>query len=176
VCDDICGRGVPQWLTAKPLETGLIFVLSERVAAMKRRSGAGGNPAKARPSKLLKLKRRIVPKAVAGRSSAMQQIADWLEKLGMSEYAQRFVENDVDISVLRHLTDQDLKELGVSLGHRRRMLAVISQLSGAPHSPHEPAGHPGPKQGGAAPTQSLARKLLRTLRSSHPLLELASKR
>ena len=53
----------------------------------------------------------------------MQQIADWLEKLGMSEYAQRFAENDIDISVLRHLTDQDLKDLGVSLGHRRKMLA-----------------------------------------------------
>ena len=43
----------------------------------------------------------------------MQQIADWLEKLGMSEYAQRFAENDIDVSVLRHLTDQDLKEIGV---------------------------------------------------------------
>ena len=30
----------------------------------------------------------------AGRVAAMQQIADWLEKLGMSEYAQRFAEND----------------------------------------------------------------------------------
>ena len=43
----------------------------------------------------------------------MQQIADWLEKLGMSEYAQRFAENEIDVSVLRHLTDQDLKEIGV---------------------------------------------------------------
>jgi class 3 adenylate cyclase/tetratricopeptide (TPR) repeat protein len=60
----------------------------------------------------------------------MQQIADWLEKLGMSEYTQRFVENDIDVSVLPHLTDQDLKELGVSLGHRRKMLSTI-----------EPAGH-----------------------------------
>ena len=59
----------------------------------------------------------------------MQPIADWLEKLGMSEYAQRFAENDIDISVLRHLTDQDLKELGVSLGHRRKMLAAIAELA-----------------------------------------------
>ena len=48
----------------------------------------------------------------------MQQIADWLEKLGMSEYAQRFAENGIDVAVLRHLTDQDLKDIGVSLGHR----------------------------------------------------------
>jgi SAM domain (Sterile alpha motif) len=28
--------------------------------------------------------------------AAMQRIADWLEKLGMSEYAQRFAENRID--------------------------------------------------------------------------------
>ena len=61
----------------------------------------------------------------------MQQIADWLEKLGMSEYAQRFAENDIDISVLRDLTDQDLKEIGVSLGHRRKMLRAIAELAAA---------------------------------------------
>jgi SAM domain (Sterile alpha motif) len=61
----------------------------------------------------------------------MHQIADWLEKLGMSEYAQRFAENDIDSSILPYLTDQDLKELGISLGHRRKMLAVIGELAGA---------------------------------------------
>jgi hypothetical protein len=30
----------------------------------------------------------------------MQRIADWLEKLGMSEYVQRFVDNAIDLSVL----------------------------------------------------------------------------
>ena len=60
----------------------------------------------------------------------MQQITDWLKKLGMSEYRERFVENDVDISVLPYLTDQDLKDLGVSLGHRRKMLAAIAELPG----------------------------------------------
>jgi hypothetical protein len=61
----------------------------------------------------------------------MQQIADWLEKLGMSEYARRFAENDIDSSVLPHLSDQDLKEIGVSLGHRRKMLAAIAKLDNA---------------------------------------------
>ena len=59
----------------------------------------------------------------------MQQIADWLEKLGMSEYAEHFAESDIDTSVLRDLTDQDLKELGVSLGHRRKMLRAIRRYS-----------------------------------------------
>jgi class 3 adenylate cyclase len=59
----------------------------------------------------------------------MKHIADWLQKLGLSEYAQRFAENDIDVSVLPHLTDQDLKDLGLSLGHRRKMLAAIAQLA-----------------------------------------------
>src|SRR5262245_28957705 len=58
----------------------------------------------------------------------MQQIADWLEKLGMSEYAQRFAENGIGFAALRHLTDQDLKDVGVLLGHRRIMLAAIREL------------------------------------------------
>src|ERR1700745_657507 len=56
----------------------------------------------------------------------MQQIADWLEKLGMSEYIQCFAENKIDVSVLPHLTDDDLKGLGVPLGHRRKILAAIN--------------------------------------------------
>ena len=58
----------------------------------------------------------------------MQQIADWLQKLGMSEYAQSFAENGIGFAALRHLTDQDLKDIGVLLGHRRIMLAAIQEL------------------------------------------------
>ena len=61
----------------------------------------------------------------------MQQIAHWLEKLGMSEYAERFAENKIDVSVLRHLTDQDLKDIGVALGHRRKILAAITEFADA---------------------------------------------
>ena len=58
----------------------------------------------------------------------MLQIVDWLKKLGMSEYAERFAENDIDIDVLSELTDHDLEKLGVSLGHRRKMLRAIRDL------------------------------------------------
>ena len=75
----------------------------------------------------------------------MQQIADWLEKLNLGQYAQRFAENDIDVSVLRHLTDADLEKIGVSLGHRRKILAAIAELSGASPSKHEPADGVEPK-------------------------------
>ena len=69
----------------------------------------------------------------------MQQIADWLEKLGMPEYGERFAENGIDLSVLPHLTDQDLKDMGVLLGHRRKMLAAIGALSSKPAAARAPA-------------------------------------
>ena len=65
----------------------------------------------------------------------MQQIADWLEKLGLGQYAQRFAENDIDFAILSDLTDQDLEKIGVtSLGHRRKLLRAIANLKGVEKS------------------------------------------
>jgi class 3 adenylate cyclase/tetratricopeptide (TPR) repeat protein len=58
----------------------------------------------------------------------MQQLADWLEKLGIGQYAKRFAENGIDISVLPDLKDEDFDRLGVLLGHRRKMLRAIAEL------------------------------------------------
>jgi class 3 adenylate cyclase len=69
----------------------------------------------------------------------VQEIADWLEKLGMSEYAQRFAENRIDLSVLPDLTDQHLKDLGIALGDRLKMLSAIRELVGAVQAPPQPA-------------------------------------
>src|SRR5262252_5792024 len=71
--------------------------------------------------------------------AAMQQIADWLEKLGMSEYAQRFAENRIDFSVLPELTDQDLEKLGIVLGDRRKMLRAIAAMASVPAAGVPPA-------------------------------------
>jgi class 3 adenylate cyclase len=65
----------------------------------------------------------------------MQQIADWLEKLGLGQYAQRFAENDIDFVILSDLTDQDLEKIGVtSVGHRRKLLRAIANLKGVEKS------------------------------------------
>jgi len=59
----------------------------------------------------------------------MQEVADWLKKLGMPEYAQCFVENDIDFTIVGDLTDQDLEKIGVaSLGHRHKLLRAIADL------------------------------------------------
>ena len=74
--------------------------------------------------------------AVCG--GAIVEIADWLEKLGMSEYANRFAENGINVAALPHLTDQDLKDIGVLLGHRRILLAAVGKLVGAASAAPEP--------------------------------------
>lgn len=56
-------------------------------------------------------------------------IHDWLEKLGLGQYVEVFVANHVCVDVLKELTGDDLRELGVtSLGHRKRLLHAISLL------------------------------------------------
>jgi class 3 adenylate cyclase/predicted ATPase len=70
----------------------------------------------------------------------MTSTAEWLESIGLGEYAQRFAENAIDFSILGDLTDQDLKELGVLLGHRRKMLRAIAGLGEA--SPADSATEP----------------------------------
>jgi hypothetical protein len=61
----------------------------------------------------------------------VQEIADWLDKLGLGQYAQRFAENDISFFILPDLTDQDLEKIGVaSLGHRRLLLRAASSFCG----------------------------------------------
>jgi len=75
----------------------------------------------------------------------VRTIAEWLASLGLSEYVQRFAENYVDASVLPDLTDQDLADLGIPLGHRRKMLRAIAELDGAALEPAEAATQPVPR-------------------------------
>ena len=75
----------------------------------------------------------------------MRTIAEWLASLGLSEYAQRFADNYIDASVLPDLTDQDLADLGVPLGHRRKMLRAIAELDRATLEPAEAATEPAPR-------------------------------
>jgi len=80
----------------------------------------------------------------------MQQVTEWLQSLGLSEYADRFVENDIDISILPELTDQDLEKIGVvSLGHRRKILRAIAALNGPTVAPSPPPAASAPQS--AAP-------------------------
>ena len=57
-------------------------------------------------------------------------IAEWLGRQGLGQYAQTFAENHIDYSVLPDLTEHDLEKLGVSLGHRKKLLRAIDEVWG----------------------------------------------
>ena len=59
----------------------------------------------------------------------MSEITAWLENLGLGKYVEVFAENDIDVDILADLTEEHLKELGISLGHRVKLLKAISALS-----------------------------------------------
>ena len=76
----------------------------------------------------------------------MTAIAEWLTSIGLSEYAARFAENAIDLSVLGDLTEQDLKDLGVLLGHRRKMLRAIGELRGEVYPAAQIGAKPAPRE------------------------------
>jgi class 3 adenylate cyclase/predicted ATPase len=70
----------------------------------------------------------------------MEPIEEWLQALGLPQYARAFIEADIDPSVLPDLTEADLERLGVTLGHRKKLLRAIAALpEAAPAAPPAPA-------------------------------------
>ncbi len=71
-----------------------------------------------------------VPAQFDGSAPRIKNVGEWLASIGLAQYNVHFAKNAIDLSVLRDLTDNDLKELGVLLGHRRKMLRAIAALNG----------------------------------------------
>lgn len=76
----------------------------------------------------------------------MSDVRQWLEALELGKYADAFAENDIDFDVLTELADDDLKELGLSLGHRKKLLKATNSLGDGPNvatasatAPQQPA-------------------------------------
>jgi len=55
-------------------------------------------------------------------------VENWLGALGLERYNDAFRENEIDFDSLRHISEDDLKEIGVALGPRRKILAAIVDL------------------------------------------------
>ncbi|MEM7207596.1 MAG: adenylate/guanylate cyclase domain-containing protein [Pseudomonadota bacterium] len=75
-----------------------------------------------------------------------QQIKDWLASLGMQKYAEAFIDNDIGPDIIADLSDDEMKELGVSLGDRKR----LRRSGQAPVTPEAPLRAP------SEPTQNTA--------------------
>ncbi len=59
----------------------------------------------------------------------VDNVGEWLLQLGLGKYAEAFAENDVEFEVLSELSDDDLGQLGLSLGHRRKFLKAVAELT-----------------------------------------------
>jgi predicted ATPase/class 3 adenylate cyclase len=74
-------------------------------------------------------------------------IEDWLRGVGLPQYIELFRSNDIDGELLRRLTADDLKELGIaSFGHRKRLLEAVTALSGATPVPAPRPAQPGERR------------------------------
>ena len=70
-----------------------------------------------------------------------EDLRSWLSRIGLGCHADCFAENGVDWDVLRELSEADLKELGLSLGDRKRLLKAICELKSLEPAPVEPPRH-----------------------------------
>jgi hypothetical protein len=56
-------------------------------------------------------------------------VGEWLRNLGLGEYEAAFRDNANRRTSLRDLTAEDLKEIGATVGDRRKLLAAIAELA-----------------------------------------------
>src|SRR5262245_6820988 len=90
----------------------------------------------------------------SGPWSAAMEVGGWLRSLGLGRYEARFRASEIDADILPELTDVDLKELGVPLGHRKRLLRAISGLA-ATETSAAPSASTGAKPHSAAERRQL---------------------
>ena len=83
-------------------------------------------------------------------------IAPWLESLGLGQYEQAFRDNAIDAELLPELTDAHLKEMGIPLGHRLRLLKAIAALATPLPAPVDA---PEPTPGARQPREAERRQL-----------------
>jgi class 3 adenylate cyclase len=58
----------------------------------------------------------------------MVDVSRWLAEQGLGHHAEAFAQNGIAGDILCELTDADLKELGLNLGDRKRLLRAIAAL------------------------------------------------
>ena len=62
----------------------------------------------------------------------MTKLQEWLKERGLEQYAGIFADNDIDLDILSDLAERDFEKLGLSLGHRRKLLRALAALQPAP--------------------------------------------
>jgi class 3 adenylate cyclase len=82
-----------------------------------------------------------------------------LRRLGLERYQQLLTDNDIDAEILPHLSDADLKELGLSLGQRKRFLRAIEALQAETRANEPARAQPAPTLGPMSAAEAERRQL-----------------
>jgi hypothetical protein len=85
--------------------------------------------------------------------SGPEKLRNWLEAHELASLHDLFIANDVDLNILPELTDADLRELGLSLGQRRRLMKALRE------APSQDAS-PDPKSEESSPSNRAERRQL----------------
>jgi class 3 adenylate cyclase len=93
-------------------------------------------------------------------SDATMDIGGWLHGLGLGQYEAAFRKNEIDADVLLDLTELDLEKLGLPLGHRKRLLKAIANLTARvdPARAPSPARLPAAKDAPEPATETVAER------------------
>ena len=60
-------------------------------------------------------------------TTSSEDLGIWLKSIRMGKYLQLFIEHEIDVDVLTELSDDDLKELDIPVGSRKRLLKAVQQ-------------------------------------------------
>jgi hypothetical protein len=83
----------------------------------------------------------------------MTKLQEWLKELGLEQHAGVLADNDIDLDILPDLAESEV--LGLSLGHRRKLLRALAALKPAPRQLEAPLNHTGNARSGTTPGQSV---------------------
>src|SRR4051812_33610130 len=147
-----CRRAMRCWtstLSLRPMTVGGHSRFSPRISPTSSitrlpatRPASGGRALRRRPV-AARLASSWAPNSEPNK--AAMDIGEWLRGLGLGQYESVFRENEIDASILPELTDQHLKDLGVALGPRLKMVRAIRALGGDTAAVAQPAVMVAPK-------------------------------
>src|ERR1700730_10430681 len=79
----------------------------------------------------------------------MTALQNWLREFGLEPLTKVLADNDVDLEILSDLTETDLEKLGISLGHRRKLLKAVATLHDTGDRAAEAGKHTAPSAAGS---------------------------
>ncbi|MFP6759395.1 MAG: hypothetical protein VCC99_14440 [Alphaproteobacteria bacterium] len=76
----------------------------------------------------------------------MSEIRDWLETQGLGAHAEAFEAEQIDLDALPDITEADLKDMGLPIGPRRKLLRAVAGLASIGSETKSPGALAAPRE------------------------------